>query len=76
MTETKTMRTVTVFERKWNGKTYDLIETVKGAFHGWGLDVEEGESGVASFSIAIVELSDGTVLTPQASLIKFNNEEK
>ena len=40
-------------------------------FHGWGMDYEEFEQGAASYSVAIIEYSDGTVSTVVPSLIRF-----
>ena len=39
-----------------------------------GIDYEELENGVGSFSTAIVELNDGRVVTPAASMIRFITE--
>ena len=46
-------------------------ETVKGLFHQWGVNFEEFESGPANYTVAIVELDDGSVEMVPANLIKF-----
>ena len=33
----------------------------KGLFHQWGVNYEEFENGAVNYTIAIVELSDGTI---------------
>lgn len=42
-----------------------------GIFHQWGTDYEEFESGPASYTVGIVELSDGRVIMPIAAFIQF-----
>lgn len=73
-------RRVSVFSRKWIGvDKYEVTHLHDGTFHCWGADVEEGDSGFASYSVGIVELDDGTVITAIPQNIKFiggrvNNE--
>lgn len=65
------MRTVEV--RRFHavaGKREEL-PPVTGKFHQWGVDYEEFETGPGNFSVAIVELPDGTVNTFEASYVKF-----
>lgn len=67
------MRPVTVFEHKPvgdEGKCSKVFK-VNGVFHTWGSDIIEYDDTVAAFTVAIVELSDGTVINPPAELIKF-----
>ena len=47
----------------------------KGSFIQFGVDYEEFETGPGNYSTAIVELSDGTVITPPANLIRFDDRE-
>jgi hypothetical protein len=47
------------------------VPTGEALFHEWGLETEEGETGFASFSVAIVEFSDGQVESVPVALIKF-----
>jgi hypothetical protein len=42
-----------------------------GKFHRWGVSYEEFESGPGNFTVAIVEMEDGTVLTQLPEDIKF-----
>lgn len=46
-----------------------------GRFHQWGSDYEEFESGPGNYSVAIVELPDGTVVMPIADDICFLEDE-
>ena len=44
-----------------------------GIFHQFGLDIEEGETGYASYSTAIVEMPDGSVKNVPVEMIVFND---
>lgn len=46
-------------------------EFAVGLFHQWGNDYEEFESGPGNFTVAIVELPDGKIVTPAARDICF-----
>jgi hypothetical protein len=48
--------------------TEDLVE---GKFHGWGVEYEEFENGLGNYSVAIVEIADGTTQTLIPSLVRF-----
>ena len=50
---------------------YEKRVVDNGVFHGFGFDFEEFESGAGNYSVAIVELSDGTVTMQRADMIKF-----
>ena len=67
------MRTVQTYrmEKKEGDSFYSKIEDRIGSFHGWGADYEEFDHGVGSFSIAIIELSTGEVITPASDMVKF-----
>lgn len=61
--------------RKVIAKVFDT-ETKKyvekeGLFHQFSLNFMEFESGPGQFAVAIVELIDGTVVTPDATFIRF-----
>ena len=53
-----------------NGK-YEEEKFVFGFFHEWGVNYEEFESGAGNYSVAIVELPDGKIITPLAEDIQF-----
>lgn len=53
------------------GQSWVLQEVGEAAFHQFGVDFEEFESGFANFSTAILELSDGQVIQVRADLIRF-----
>lgn len=48
-----------------------LQKEIEGVFHGWGVDGEELESSVLSFSCAIVEDKSGLVHLLHADGLKF-----
>lgn len=51
---------------RWKDKEFEL-----GYFHGWGMNYEEFETGPGNYSVAIVELPDGSVITPAVTDITF-----
>jgi hypothetical protein len=67
-------RKVLVTERTWP-HGYSRPPVIKevgiGDFHCWGNGYEEFESGPGNYTTAIVEMSDGTILTPLPTDIKF-----
>jgi hypothetical protein len=84
------MRKVKILERKQvqidlppdeKGRVFKKCKVEKqevgeGLFHQWGMEYEEYENGIGNYSVAIVELKDGSVETIQTNLIRFidNNE--
>lgn len=44
---------------------------VRGFFHQWGIDYEEFESGPGNYTVAVIELDDGTVVMARADTVKF-----
>jgi hypothetical protein len=63
---TGTLRLVRVFEN-WKKEA----EKCRGFFHQFGTDYEEFDQGGVPFTVAIVELADGTIIMPRADLIQF-----
>ena len=61
--------------RKCSGKYFvrerGFIEFSLGYFHEWGIDSEEVEGGVLNYTIGIVELKNGKVVTVMPENIKF-----
>lgn len=51
-------------------RTFDYV----GTFAGYGLDIEEYENSIASYTCAIVEKDDGTVDLVPVRLIEFVQE--
>lgn len=49
----------------------DWHEFELGYFHRWGSNFEEFENGAGNYSVAIVELPDGRIVTPVADDITF-----
>ena len=70
-------RKVIVYENRYSNKTnrHEKVQSGIGEFCQFGLGVEEDGNGFTNFSVAIVELPDGTVITPMANMIKFINDE-
>ena len=48
-------------------------EAGTGKFHQWGMDYEEFEAGPGNYSIAIIEMPDGTVENWPSNMIRFND---
>ena len=61
--------------RKCSGKYFvrerGFIEFSLGYFHEWGIDSEEVEGGVLNYTIGIVELKNGRIVTVIPENIKF-----
>ncbi|WP_176257447.1 hypothetical protein [Pseudomonas sp. R16(2017)] len=53
------------------GRRTGLEEAAEGTFHGWGVEFEDFESGIGNYSVAIVEMADGTVQTLMPWAIRF-----
>ncbi|WP_177409744.1 MULTISPECIES: hypothetical protein [unclassified Pseudomonas] len=53
------------------GRRTGIKDAAEGKFHGWGVEYEEFESGPGNFSVAIVEMADGTVQTLMPWAIRF-----
>jgi hypothetical protein len=66
-------RKVKIFSRAWNRETQssDKFLVGHGVFHEWGVNYEELENGPANYSIAIVEMEDGSVKGVFFDLIQF-----
>lgn len=47
-----------------------------GKFHQWGSNYEEYENGACNYTVAIVELLDGTIVMPRADDIRFIETEE
>ncbi len=53
------------------GARTGIEDAAEGKFHGWGVEYEEFESGPGNFSVAIVEMADGTIQTLMPWAIRF-----
>lgn len=58
-----------------NREYFNKIE-VDGLFHQWGSDFKEFDAGPGNYTVAIVELPDGSIVTPDADKIIFIQEDK
>lgn len=68
-------RKVMVYEFKHvSGKGYDKFEVGIGDFLAFGIAADE--DALSSFSIAIVEMPDGTVRSAELNLIRFLQDPK
>ena len=57
--------------KPWTRSEYRKESIGVGNFVGYGLDCDESEGGIASFTSAIVEMPDGTVENVSTSMINF-----
>lgn len=53
------------------GRRTGIEDAAEGKFHGWGVEYEEFETGPANYSVAIVEMADGTIQTLMPWAIRF-----
>jgi hypothetical protein len=51
-------------------------DAAEGKFHSWGVEYEEFENGPGNYSVAIVEMADGTVQTLMPWAIRFLDSEE
>ncbi|SIR83855.1 hypothetical protein SAMN05216509_5315 [Pseudomonas sp. B10] len=58
------------------GRRTGIEDAAEGKFHGWGVEYEEFESGPGNFSVAIVEMADGTIQTLMPWAIRFLDSDK
>lgn len=65
------MRKVELTEYFYPGGKKTVKGIAPGLFHGWGFDYEEFENGPGNYSIAIVEMGDGSIKTCVPENIKF-----
>ena len=65
------MRRVTVLERVLVEKKWTTQTRCHGHFHEWGVDYEEFDANAGMYTVAIVELFDGQVITVLPNLIQF-----
>lgn len=72
-------RQVTVYKwQRHNGYgPYERVEVGKGIFHQFGMAYTEFENGPGSYTTAItaiVEMPDGSIISVQAELIRFEDK--
>jgi len=53
------------------GRRTGIEEAAEGKFHGWGVEYEELENGPCNYTVAIVEMPDGSVQTLVPFLVRF-----
>ena len=51
-----------IYEKDENGEL--IFEWVEGTFLQWGSDYEKFETGAGNYTVAIVQLPDGSIETP------------
>lgn len=56
---------------KYVNGIHETIEFELGYFHQFGCNYEEFDNGPGNYSVAIVELPDGSIIMPMADDIKF-----
>jgi len=70
-------RKVIVLKRTWpHGYNQPAVveEIGVGEFHCWGSGYEEFEAGPGNYTIAIVEMPDGAIITPNPCDVVFIKE--
>ncbi len=75
------LRTVTMLDKEWipwkskeEPGHFEYSDSGSiGKFHTWGVTYEEFEAGPGNYSIAIVELEDGNIVTKAPDCIKFED---
>ncbi|MGX9249691.1 hypothetical protein ACWXWI_02005 [Pantoea ananatis] len=65
------MRRVECTEWEFPGGKRAVKGVVTGIFHQWGADYEEFDCGPGNYTIAIVEMDDGTIKKFMPTDIKF-----
>lgn len=66
------MRSVMTMKPVYDGnKKTGMEDLVEAVFHQWGAEYEEFESGPGNYTVAIVELPDGTIQTHMPNCIRF-----
>jgi len=53
------------------GRRTGIEDAAEGKFHGWGVEYEEFENGPGNYTVAIVEMPDGSVQTLVPFLVRF-----
>lgn len=70
------MRPVMITKPLYEGRTRKGTEDVaQGVFLAWGNEYVEFESGPGNYTVALVEMPDGTVQTPVPTSIRFLDSE-
>ena len=69
--EKMTMRKVSV--RIYDSPRKQWVEDVLGEFHCWGQGYEEFQSGPGNFTMAIVELPGGRIVTAMPEDVRFTD---
>jgi hypothetical protein len=66
-------RIVDYYEFEFSKKEKKSIKVKKGEaiFHQFGMGYEEFEDGIGNYSIAIIELKDGSIINIDSNCIKF-----
>lgn len=60
-----------VWRKKENGIGQEKHLAGFGDFHQFGCDFEETTEGAGTYSTAIIELADGTIVNPPVEMVKF-----
>jgi hypothetical protein len=67
------MRSVMTMAATYDGRgaRTGLEDATEGKFHDWGVEFEEFENGPGNYTVAIVEMPDGSIQTLVPWLIRF-----
>ena len=56
----------------WNEETKGW-DAISGFFHCWGYDIAETMESISQFSVAIIEMENGKVMTAKPGNVTFTN---
>lgn len=71
MTNTRPVRVYTMRQYPDSPKWVRELLYERATFHRFGTDYDQFEAGPGLYPVAVVELPDGNVVTPPASMIQF-----
>jgi len=65
------MRRVMLRSKKYIEGKYVYEDVAEGVFHQWGLDILEFQDSAASYTVALIEMPDGTIISATADCVRF-----
>lgn len=57
----------------WDKEIHQYVDFDSAYFHTWGSEYEEGDTSFGNYSVAILELPDGRVVTTTPDMMHFLN---
>ena len=73
---TDTIRRDVRFKKRDDNGTgrYESGYSLKGTFHRWGVEYSEFNNGTVSYTVGLIELEDGTIISVAPENIKFEDK--